>query len=150
MGLGGLAVTELIHASRDWWRPEGAASLLQGSGPNAAAVFAIAFTVMAGRYPYRQTIPPDPASRAVMDRWFWSVLALAGLGLVLWEVAQLRGRLVFDPVDLWATGAGVLLAAGAYLFFRPQGGGGSQGAGACRPGNVAGEKTSRGRHGPRQ
>ncbi len=111
VGVGALAVLTLVHQARGWGIDGGAGYLyLVGVLPNVAAAVAIPFVIMgiwADQNP--------AASRTAAHRWFLWLTLLAGSGLIAWEfVQQDSRRLVFDPHDIGATIAGLVL--GYFLF----------------------------------
>ena len=59
-----------------------------------------------------------PQRAASQDRWFLAAWVGALLVTLAWEFMQLRGALVFDPLDLAATGVGAALAWPVYRACR--------------------------------
>jgi hypothetical protein len=116
IAVAGLALLSLGQ----WLRESGAAGAapawLLGSWPNLAAAFAIPFVWLS------VVLEIMPARRARQGHTLVAGLAVAGVGLGAWEAVQLAlPKARFDPLDLAATGVGLLLAALAFRVGRRRG-----------------------------
>lgn len=102
----------------DYWRDQGTTALpiVRGTLPNLVAVPTLAFGFLMFRYPQRSKYTSSAA--ASQDRHFRILLVTMTLGVILWEVLQLTGKLVFDPLDLIATVVGAVGTAFAYRTLR--------------------------------
>ena len=108
VAIGALATLSVVHWSRDHLAAIGpTARFVIGVLPNLAASIAIPAVILGIRADQN---PPLTRDRARV--WVWLSLAAAGCGLVVWEFVQLTSRkLVFDVYDLFATAAGLVIAA---------------------------------------
>jgi hypothetical protein len=114
IALAGLALLSLGQWLRESGQGGAVPAWLLGSWPNLAAAFAIPFVWLSI---VLETVPPR---RERPGPTMAAGLAVAGVGLVAWEMVQLAlPRARFDPLDLAATGAGLLLAWLAYRLGRP-------------------------------
>lgn len=112
--LGANAVLSVI----DWCRTRTPASsvawVVLGPGPNAVAVLALAtggvilFAYATANDEGARSARAMRIARTGAERFWHRCVVGAGLGLVVWEVLQRWGRLVFDWWDLVATGLGVV------------------------------------------
>jgi hypothetical protein len=109
--LAGLAVL----AGVDALRRAGMAgdSVLLGSLPNLVAAPVLTFGFLTVFYPTREHAP-------ALRRPFAVALPVVVAVILVWELLQLRGNLVFDPIDLGATllGAGLTVALFRYAIER--------------------------------
>lgn len=98
--LGGLAVLTTV----DFVRRFGLAgdSIVLGSLPNLVAVPVLTFGFLMMRYPSR-------AQAGRVANALTGTTVVIGLVVLVWEVLQLSGNLVFDPNDIVATGLGAAL-----------------------------------------
>ena len=112
--IGGCAVLFVVDA----WRELGATSfpLIRGTLPNLVAVPTLTFGFLMFRFPERR--PSDPMCAASQDRLFWFLWLGSFLATVAWEFSQLWGALLFDPLDLVATGVGAIATVIAFMSLR--------------------------------
>ena len=104
--LAGCATLVLV----DQWRQQMPAllSYAHGTLPNLVAVPTLTFGFLMLRFPERRRYTDVEATQQRrLFRGFW---AAAIVVTVVWELAQLHGNLVFDPLDLAATAIGAALA----------------------------------------
>lgn len=117
IGIGALAVLSLGHwiRARTGGGPDAYLYVL-GVLPNVAAAVAIPF-VFLSIWADQNPSASYPAAR----RWFAGAALVTGAGLVAWELVQQTSRkLVFDPHDLGATAAGLVLAAVLFALVTPK------------------------------
>ena len=98
----------------DFWRDEGFTSwpIVRGSLPNFVAVPTLTFGLLMLRFPQRTDF--TLGKLASQDRIFKSLVVFVTVGVIAWEFLQLTGNLVFDPLDLWATGGGSVVTVFLY------------------------------------
>ena len=101
----GLAALAVIDRLRDAGLASG--SLVLGTLPNLLAVPILTFGFLTVFYPHPRYAPMIARPFAIA---FAAVVAI----VIGWEVLQLAGNLVFDPMDLVATGLGALLTLALY------------------------------------
>lgn len=101
-----------------YWREQASAALpfVHGTLPNLVAVPTLTFGFLMLIRPERQ--PHTHAAANAQRRQFWSLWVFASVATVAWEFMQLRGRLVFDPLDLVATGLGAVAAIALFRRLR--------------------------------
>lgn len=116
-GIAALAVLSLVHWLREIRFSGGDASdYLIGVAPNLCAAVAIAFVVLSV-WADQQKQVAYPAAR----RWFLISAAISGVGLLGWEFFQRTSdNLVFDPHDIAATLAGLLVSAAIFQLVTPR------------------------------
>jgi len=83
--------------------------LVIGVAPNFFGFFALIFAWMAVRFPKKNKEYSERPSALFLRGW-----VIVALGPVAWEFVQLRGSLVFDVYDIWATVIGAVAAAFVY------------------------------------
>lgn len=110
--IGGLALLTAVGQLRGMALPPSpVASYLLGVLPNFAAAIAITFVPLSAFSEQNRG-----ASVAMLKRWFFICATISGVGLLAWEVIQRRSdSLVFDPHDIGATFAGLIVST--LLFF---------------------------------
>ncbi len=106
LGIGGLALLAAVHQLREMDLPQPPiGSFALGVLPNFAAAIAITFVLLSIWLDQR----PD-AGAALVRTSFLTCALISGAGLVGWEFFQMSSnRLVFDPADLIATAAGIVI-----------------------------------------
>lgn len=104
----------------EWIRPIYGAngdllSFFLGVAPNfLAAAFIFPFGLLMFREYQVEDWPKELNPN--FKRWFWMGLLGSQLGLLVWELMQRSGNLIYDPADMVATVLGGLVAI--LLFYR--------------------------------
>jgi hypothetical protein len=116
-GIGALAALTSVQ----WLRENGyahgeAPGYLLGVLPNLFAAIAITFVVLSFCADQRKLTTYDGARP-----WFLLSAAIAGVGLIGWEVIQRSsGRFVFDYHDIGATLLGLVLSGAVFHLVTPR------------------------------
>ncbi len=108
VAIGALALLTSGQWARTNIKPAG--ELLQfvmGVLPNFAAAIAIPFVILG-----IQAEQKPPMTGRTWKNWLLIAMIISGTGLIGWEFIQLTGRrFVFDPADIAATLAGLIVTA---------------------------------------
>lgn len=118
ISLTGLATLTIV----DFWRDLGPTDwpILRGSLPNFVAVPTLVFGFLSLRY--RESLVDDSARTQRERRDFWLLWTSMLTVVIVWEFLQRSGgNLIFDPLDLYATIAGALVAVMLFLGLRKDG-----------------------------
>lgn len=111
VGIGALAILSLAQWVRGGtFESTPILAYVLGVLPNLAAAVAIPFVSMAGWLEVYRLADPGRHQRTFL---LW--VAFGTVGLVIWELVQRGGNLVFDPHDIAATMVG---AVAAFVIFQ--------------------------------
>jgi len=114
IGLATLEIIDLLIRPK-YGVGEGVIPFLLGVLPNFfAAGLIFPFAVLTFRDYY--TSEQQKASRKNLAQWFWAGMAITQIGLISWELIQLKGKLIFDWNDIGATLLGGVLAIALFSF----------------------------------
>lgn len=91
--------------------------LLSGTMPNFLSVPILTFGFLMVRYPEKLSA----CSQKIQSEknWFWGLWITSLIITILWELAQIKGSLVFDVNDLYATVCGAAFTVLCYRYYRP-------------------------------
>lgn len=117
VGIAALAALSVVHWLRGVeFSHDEVSGYLLGVAPNFCAAVAVTFVVLSIWADQQKLIEYRTARR-----WFLTAAAIAGVGLLGWEVIQRTSdRLVFDSSDIGATLAGLVLSGAVFHFATPR------------------------------